>query len=38
VLGATVGALTAIAAAAVLIPSLRAMRINPADALRHEET
>jgi ABC-type lipoprotein release transport system permease subunit len=37
VIGATVAALTVIAAVAVWIPSRRATRINPADALRHEE-
>ncbi len=37
VVGATVGALTVIAAVAVWIPSRRATRISPAEALRHEE-
>jgi ABC-type antimicrobial peptide transport system permease subunit len=37
VVGATVGALTMIAAAAVWIPSRRAMRISLAEALRHQE-
>jgi ABC-type antimicrobial peptide transport system permease subunit len=36
VIGATVGALTVIAATAVWIPSRRATRISPAEALRHD--